>query len=527
MVTLQTANVFAAFAFVAGSVLAAEGPSEVFDGGPARPRGRIDELVWARLTELKILPARDCSDSVFVRRAYLDIIGTLPTEPEVSRFLRDPAPDRRAKLIDALLEREEFADYWAMKWCDLLRVKAEFPVNLWPNGVQAYHRWIRDSIRQNLPYDRFARALLTSSGSNFRDPPVNFYRAAQGGDPVAVAQSVALTFMGVRPDRLPPRTLAGLAAFFTKVEFKGTGEWKESILVFNPARTCTNPAVAPAPVFPDGSPARIAPGQDPRVVFADWLVRAENPWFARAIANRVWAWLLGRGIVHEPDDFRQDNPPSNPALLEYLSRRLAELNWDLKGLMREILNSQTYQFSPIPAAEHPQAAAQFAYYPMRRLEAEVLMDALCMITGTTEEYQSPIPEPFTWVPRNVRTIQLADGSITSPFLEMFGRPPRDTGLESERSNRITPDQRLHLLNSTHIRRKIEQGPKLAPIYAMVNNQPAEMVRRIYLTILSREPTPAERQRIEAYARSGAARGRELAVDLVWALINSSEFLYRH
>ncbi len=514
-------------ALAVGEVGRTAEPDPLMDGGPSRPRGRIDELVWARLAELKIPPARDCSDSVFLRRVYLDVIGTLPTEGEVVRFLRDPSPDRRAKLIDALLEREEFADYWAMKWCDVLRVKAEFPINLWPNGVQAYHRWIRDSIRRNLPYDQFVRALLTTSGSNFRDPPVNFYRAAQGGEPVAVAQAVALTFMGVRPDRLPPATLAGLAAFFTKIEFKGTGEWKESILVFNPARVCTNPAVAASPVFPDGTPARVAPGQDPRRVFADWLIRPDNPWFARAIANRVWAWLIGRGIVHEPDDFRDDNPPSNPALLTYLASRLPALGWDLKALMREILNSQTYQLSPMAATEHPQAAAHFAYYPMRRLEAEVLMDALCMITGTSEEYQSPIPEPFTWVPRNVRTIQLADGSITSPFLEMFGRPPRDTGLESERSNRITPDQRLHLLNSSHIRRKIEQGPRLAPIYGLANSNPAEMVRRIYLMILSREPTPSERQKFEAYLRSGVARGREAAVDLVWALINSSEFLYRH
>ncbi len=498
---------------------------DVVEDGPAQPKNRIDQIVFARLQQLGIAPARNCSDGVFVRRVYLDLIGTLPTAKEASRFLNDSSPDKRARLIEELLVREEFADYWAMKWCDLLRVKAEFPVNLWPNGVQAYHRWIRDAIHTNMPYDRFVRALLTSNGSNFRDPPVNFYRAARDGDPIACAQAVALTFMAVRPESLSREQLGGMAAFFTKIGIKGTGEWKESIVFFDPNKVCTNPAVGPQPVFPDGTPAKIPPGTDPRVVFADWLVRPDNPWFTRAIANRVWYWLFGRGIVHEPDDFRPENPPSNPELLDYLQQELVNGRFDLRHLYRLIANSQTYQLSPVATTDSPQATANFAYYPMRRLEAEVLIDAICMITGTTEEYSSQVPEPFTWVPRTVRSIQLADGSISSPFLEMFGRPPRDTGLESERSNRLTPEQRLHLLNSSHIRRKIEQSPKLATLYSL--RDPQEIAVRAYLTVLSRYPSADEQQRVREYLQNGPARGRDAVIDIVWALFNSSEFLYRH
>ena len=496
-----------------------------YDGGPATPRGRIDELVFARLKALDISPARDCSDSVFVRRAYLDITGTLPAARAAADFLADRSPEKRARLIDALLDTEEYADYWAMKWGDLLRVKAEFPINLWPNGVQAYSRWIRDSIRNNTPYDRFVRQLLTSNGSNFRDPPVNFYRAVQGGEPPAIADAVALTFMGVRADKWPPARRAGMAAFFTKIGVKGTGEWKESILYFDPAKTCTNPAVAAVPVFPDGTPARLTPGQDPREVFADWLLAPGNAWFSRAIVNRVWSWFFGRGIIHEPDDIRDDNPAVNPALLAYLQQELVAGRYDLKRLLRLILNSQTYQFSCIAASSKPGVEANFACYPLRRLEAEVLIDALCEVTGTTEEYQSPIPEPFTFIPKDVRSVQLADGSISSSFLEMFGRPSRDTGLESERSNRPTADQRLHMLNSSHIRRKIEQGPKMSQYLSTRN--PREAVSRLYLAILSRYPTDAELQAVSEHFGKGTAKGRDAAADLAWALFNSTEFLCRH
>ena len=240
----------------------------------------------------------------------------------------------------------------------------------------------------------------------------------------------------------------------------------------------------------------------------------------------MWFWLFGRGIVHEPDDLRPDNPASHPELLALLEKKLAAFQYDLKGLFRLILNSQTYQQSPIPRLNQPEAETYFASYPLRRLDAEVLIDALCQITGTTESYSSTIPEPFTFIPEEQRSIALPDGSITSPFLEMFGRPPRDTGLESERNNRPTAFQRLHLLNSSHIHKKIEQSRKLRTKMAQYGRNPQRGVDYLYLSILSRLPTTEELATVKQHQQN-SKRGRKAYADLVWALINSKEFLYRH
>jgi hypothetical protein len=484
----------------------------------------IDRLVFGRLRRLDIRPANVCPDAVFVRRAYLDVIGTLPTGQEAREFLEDQNADKRRSLIDRLLEREEFADYRAMKWSDLLRVKAEFPINLWPNAAQAYHRWIRSGLKENMPYDRFARELLTATGSNFRAPQVNFYRAVQSKEPTALAQAVALTFMGTRAEKWPTNRLTGMAAFFSQVGYKSTKEWKEEIVYFDPG-LATNGLWKTA-TFPDGTPARLSPDRDPREAFADWLVDPQNPWFARNIVNRIWSWLLGRGIIDEPDDVRPDNPPSNPELLAYLERELIASHYDLKHIYRLILNSKTYQLSSIPKSDNAAAEANFACYPLRRLDAEVLIDALNQITGTTEKYSSAIPEPFTFIPEDTRSIALPDGSITSSFLDMFGRPPRDTGLESERNNRPSAAQRLHLLNSSHIQRKIEQSRQIRSLLRSESGL-REIATTLYLTILSRYPTEEELKTVTAYSESGEVTRREATWDIVWALINSAEFLYRH
>ncbi len=486
------------------------------------PVSPIDAAVLATLRERGIEPAKPCSDEVFLRRAYLDVIGTLPDPQLVRSFLADRRPDKRAALIDALLERDEFADYWALKWCDVLRVKAEFPVNLWPNAVQAYHRWIRDAIRESKRYDQFARELLTSSGSNFRVPPVNFYRAIQGHEPSAIAQAVALTFMGSRLESWPGNRRAGMEALFSRVAYKGTAEWKEEIVYLDPV--ATDPLEA---VLPDGTKVRIDPAQDPRQVFADWLIAPDNPWFARNIVNRVWCWLLGRGIIHEPDDIRPDNPAVHPEVLEYLEGELLAADYDLRHIYRLILNSRTYQQSPIPQSDHADAEALFAQYPVRRLDAEVLIDALCWISGTEESYSSAIPEPFTFIPERQRTIELADGSTTSQFLEMFGRPARDTGLESERDNEPTDAQRLHLLNSSHIQRKIERSWRLKSLIALARGNRRVLIDSLYVNILSRHPTQDELAAGERYFQTGGVNLQQATSDLAWALINTKEFLYRH
>jgi hypothetical protein len=498
----------------------AQVPKSVYENPAAAvPRNKIDELVFKELKSSGIQPAHPCSDAVFIRRAYLDVIGTLPSMQEVVEFLSSRDANKRSALIDRLLERDEFADYWAMKWSDLLRVKSEFPINLWPNAVQAFHRWIRTSIKENMPYDRFVRLMLTASGSNFRVPQANFYRAMRKKEPKAIAQMVALTFMGVRAEKWPEDRLSGMAAFFSQIEYKSTAEWKEEIVISNPSKVVANA------VFPSGNPAHLMPDQDPREVFADWLVSPQNPWFARNIANRVWSWLLGRGIIQEPDDIRPDNPPSNPELLAYLEREVINCRFDLKRFYRLILNSETYQLSSIPASGSRKDEGSFAYYPIRRLEAEVLIDALDQISGTSEQYSSAIPEPYTFIPEKQRSIALADASITSPFFETFGRPPRDTGLESERNNQPTAAQQLHLLNSSHIQRKIEQG--LPALLRRANRGGGEVIYNVYMTILSRQPTEAEVKAMAEYYQSFGENRRDAIADIVWALINSAEFLCRH
>ncbi len=491
------------------------------------PVNHVDDLVLASLKAHGIQPANVCSDAVFLRRAYLDVIGTLPKPPEVVEFLADSSPDKRAKLVDALMERPEFADYWSLKWCDILRVKSEFPINLWPEAAQVYHRWVHDAMRDNMPYDEFARTLLTASGSDFRVPPANFFRAVQErakNDPANLASAVALTFMGMRTADWPADRLAGMAAFFSRIAYKPTAEWKEEIVYLDPA--ADGPLDA---TFPDGTKVRIPAGKDPRQVFADWLVKPGNPYFARCAVNRMWYWLMGRGIIDPADDIRPDNAPSNPELLDYLVKELVDSHYDMRHVMRLILNSRTYQQSSIPQSEDPKAEALFAYYPVRRLDAEVLIDALNWISGPFqgEEYENMTPEPYTFVPETRPTIDLADGSITSPFLEMFGRPPRDTGLLSERNNDPTTAQRLQLLNSSQVQQKIARSFRLRTMENLARGNPDRMIRAVYALVLSRAPTPEELAAARQTSQPVGGRRNQSAGDLAWTLINTKEFLYRH
>ena len=483
---------------------------------------RIDALVAASLRERGLAMAPVCSDEVFVRRVYLDLIGRLPEPREIRSFLQSRLARKRAILIDELLARTAFADYWTLKWCDILRVKAEFPINLWPNAVQAYHRWIYTALETNMPYDRFARELLTSSGSNFRVPQVNFYRAVQGQEPETLAAAVALTFMGARFEQWPESRQDNMAVFFSRLAYKKTAEWKEEIVYLDPT-----PVDPLAVTLPDGTRVQIHRDDDPRDVFAHWLIQPENPWFARNIVNRLWAWLLGRGIIHEPDDIRPDNPPLYPDVLTCLEKELVKADYDLRHIYRLIANSHTYQQSSIPHTDHPDAANLFACYPVRRLEAEVLIDALCWISGTHESYSSSIPEPFSFIPEEHPSIELADGSITSQFLETFGRPARDTGLESERNNDPSDTQRLHLLNSSHIQEKIERSSRLRQLSKVAGGNRRVLIGSIYLNVLSRYPTQAERITAERYFQTEGINTRQATTDLVWALINTKGFLYRH
>ena len=547
---------FAAFSILLGGVSYAEEIDPLYESdAPVKAEGELDKIVFAKLASLKIEPVL-CSDAVFVRRAYLDVTGTLPTAKEARSFLTDNSPDKRRALIEQLMERDAYADYWAMKWGDVLRIKAEFPINLWPNAAQAYHRWVRASIVENKPYDQFARELLTSSGSNFRVGPVNFYRAIQNKTPEGIATAAALTFMGSRTDYWPEGRLEGVALFFSQLSYKPTSEWKEECVFWDPLKAAETPGnvapghakvttagqvieddeegddAAPLPsgkpltaIFPDGTKIELPPDKDPRELFADWLITPENPWFAKSIANRVCSWVLGRGVVEEPDDIRDDNPPANPKMLAFLEKELIDNNYDLKHLFKLLLTSKTYQLSSMPRYQHPEAEANFASYPLRRLDAEVLIDAINQVTGTTDLYTSAIPEPFTYIPKDQSAISIADGSITSPFLALFGRSARATGMQSERDNEPVSSQWLHLLNSSHIQQKLERGPKLRAIFGS-GRKPAEIADELYLTFLSRRPTQEELKVVADYVQANKVKSIG-ALDITWGLLNSTEFLYRH
>jgi hypothetical protein len=558
---------------------AEDGAAAVYEQpGTPRPANPVDRIVFKKLAALNLEPVR-CSDAVFLRRVYLDVLGMIPTEEEARRFLESSSPDKRSELIDDLLKRPEFSDYWSMRWADILRIKAEFPVNLWPNAAQAYHHWVHTAIAENRPYDQMAREMLTASGSNFRVGPVNFYRAVQNKTPEGLAAAVALIFMGARAEEWPKEQLENLSVFFSQIGYKPTNEWKEEVVFWDPlgtTKTAGNSAPGSATVttviekntnqppslvrkpqfavFPDGTPVELSPSRDPREVFADWLITAENPWFSRCLVNRIWAWLLGRGIIHEPDDIREDNPPSNPELLAWLEDEFVKSGYDSKQLIRLILNSKTCQLSSVSNTEHPQAFEQFAAYPLRRLEAEVLIDAVNAITGTSDLYTSAIPEPFTYIPKDQSAVAIADGSIISPFLALFGRSARATGMWNERNNQTTAPQWRHMLNSGHIQKKLENGPGFRQL-TLRKYRPEEIVEKLYIAILSRPPAADEKATMLAYGNAAnpnkppqqpqgkMSRKEKEAhwkrwkdadnermkdwVDVAWALINSPEFLYRH
>lgn len=506
-------------------------PQELPEAFPEiTPNNRIDELVFAKLRKLNIPPSEVASDEVFLRRVYLDTIGTLPTPDEVRQFLSDSSPDKRARVIEQLLEREEFVDFWTLKWCDLLRVKPEFPIQLWPKGVASFYRWIRNSIAENKPYNEFVRELITASGDRYRNGPANYYRATSARDPQGWAEMTATTFLGVRIDCAHCHSHPfeawtwddnlGLAAFF-QVRMKRTPEWGNEVIYWDPGVRVRHPKTGEVvrPKFLGGEEPEIPSDVDPRVVLADWLTSPENPWFARAIVNRVWYWLMGRGIVHEPDDFRVTNPPENPELLDYLADELVKNNWDLKHIFRLILNSKVYQLSSVPNKWNAQDTVHFSHYPIKRLTAEQLLDAISQVCEA--------PERFPGMPPGIRAIQLPHNQIRSEFLDLFGRPARDITCECERKQETSMSQALYLLNTDHMEAKLRSGARI-PRLIKAGASDQEIVEELYLAALGRHPTAAEMQAALEYVGAAGQKNRVQALqDVLWAILNTKEFLFNH
>ena len=424
-------------------------------------------------------PDGTAADGVMVRRLYLDLAGRIPARDEAQAYVRSSDPKKREALADALLASQDFANYWAMRFCDVLRVKSEFPINLWPNAVYVYHARIRAFVERNEPWDEFGRALLTSQGSNFRDAEVNFFRATDMRTPDGWAETVAQTFLGIPPAELSAETRARLSACLSNVRLKDTREWKEEI------------------VYLDGPDRR---GELCDMLFGEW--RAAS---AAAFGARVRGWIFGPGAK--------------------ASGRPAEFR--LKDVLREIVLSDEYARGSVTGG-----------FPARRLDAEVLDDALCSLSGTSRNLQSPAPEPFTFLPPRRATVCVEDGSISNGFLTLFGRPARDTGLPGERDLGITAKQRLYLFNSGKLNQQL--GRIVAPpgrrpdgtAHPVYKLPFPKRVDDLYWRLLAREPMPRERQPIlDLWQRRGGGKKKgvrafDTLLDVAWCLVNSKEFLFR-
>ncbi|MDD3585836.1 MAG: DUF1553 domain-containing protein [Thermoguttaceae bacterium] len=504
-------------------------------GQDVKPWNQIDVLVLKQLEKKGLKPASVCSDSVFLRRVYLDLLGRIPQPFEINEFLKDTAKDKRARMIDSLLADERFYDYQTMKWADLLRIKSEFPINLWPNGAVVYHRWVREQLRNHVPYDQFARELLTASGSNFRCGPANFYRAVASRDALSYAEAVGSVFLDISTDTLSESQRNDLSQFFSRVAIKGTAQWKEEIVYWN-----RQPIESGKVVFPDGTTDAIKSDQDPRAVFAQWLTKSDNSFFKTCVVNRIWFWLFGSeigsgsqnriGMKNSMSGMTPGDEPLVPGLLEYLGNELVRNNFDLLSVYRLILNSRTYQQSSLQKEYRADSQKYFAVYPIRRIEAEVLQDIFIQIFNLQITYVSETPEPYAYIPSRQQTVQLGDAGITNSFLEMFGRATRDTGMESDRNNDITASQELFFINSNEInqwvQRKVRQTVAGGKSSQKGAGQLQQQLRFLWLSIISRPPSQQELDYAVALLKSGKNKN-QVAEDLVWSLLNSKEFLCRH
>lgn len=463
-------------------------------------------IICFLFSTVQVFASGRCSDEVFLRRAYLTVTGALPTSLECRKFLDSKEQDKRTELIDNLLDSELHLRYMQMRWGDILRIKSEFPSNLWPNGVQAYNRWVYEHLMANTPYDKMVSGLLLSEGSNFRSPAVNFYRGFQKRSPENFYRNINLLFLGER-DCTDNGHLC-----FSQVRFKSTKEWKEEIIYLDYEMETPWESV----ILKDGT--RITPEKDTdwREAYVSWLTSPENRRFAEVMANRMWYWVFGKGIVNEPDDWRADNQPSDPERLKEITDYFISSGYDMKALLKKILLSDEFNSKMAPEGQ----------YMAQRLPAEVIVDALASVTGVWNTYSSRVPEPFTFYPPKTRSTHLGDATVSSTELELFGKVSRDVSLESQRNNSITSRQLLYLMNSSELEKRIRKSPVLKQI---CTNQKTvrKLADSITLLTLSRRATPREIELYDRYMQQNGLSLEDLAYDIVWMQINSNEFLYNH
>jgi hypothetical protein len=502
---------------------------------PAPPeQNYVDKYVFGKLHLLSIAPAELCTDAEFIRRVSLDICGVLPTAEEVRAFLADGAKDKRARLINRLLERPEYADFWTLKWSDVLRSNRK---TIQEKGVLVYQEWLREQIQRDTPFDQVARALLTASGSTFANPPANFYRVAH--DPTGLAETTAQLFFGIRMqcakchnhpfERWTQDDYYSMAAFFARVRQKkdtlepGIGPMAVGAAEFiycDRAGEVVQPRTGKVmpPRFMGGAVASVPPGKDRRAVLADWLTGEKNPFFARSVANRVWFHLLGRGIVDPVDDFRDSNPSANDELLDALAKDFVAHQFDIKHLIRVIANSRTYQLSAQTNDSNKDDAKYFSHAVTKLLTAEQLLDAIC--TSTV------VPEKFPGLPLGTRATQLPDGEVNHVFLKTFGQPARELACECERESDSNLAQALQLINGPTINDKVRAPANRLGQLLGRKLPDMDVLRELYLATLSRPPEGDEVKAALDHVARGADK-RKAWEDVQWALLNSKEFLFRH
>ncbi|MBI1913328.1 MAG: DUF1553 domain-containing protein [Planctomycetes bacterium] len=499
-------------------------PGRVDDFPRLAENNFVDRHVLARLRKLNLLPSELCDDAEFLRRVSLDVIGTLPTAAEARRFLADRRPDRRLRLVDELLARPEYADFWALKWADLLRVDRQV---LGHKRAYAYYKWVRDSLARNRPYDRFVRDILTAEGPLADVPAGNFYKVVTESG--KAASDVAQVFLGVRIacaqchhhpfDRWSQTDYQGMLAFFAQVGARPSPRGEAVFAEGEPeARHPRTGEVVHA--HPLGSPApQKSPAGDRRLVLANWVTNSANPFFARNLVNRYWAHFMGRGLVEPVDDVRATNPPSNPELLDALAKSFVDSKYDVKQLIRTITASRVYQLSSQPNATNEGDEQNYSRARLKRVGAEVLLDMVCQATG--------IGEKFDGVPPGYRAIQLWDSKVGHYFLKTFGRPERVSACECERTAEPSVAQVLHLLNAPEMHVKISHaGGRVAKLVRQVHDDGA-LAEQLYLTFYGRFPEEKERAVAVEYLKKGKANRQQAAEDLAWSLMNSLEFVFNH
>ncbi|MBL9082337.1 MAG: DUF1549 domain-containing protein [Planctomycetales bacterium] len=489
----------------------------------------IDDLVFAKLKRLGMPPSEVCDDATFIRRATLDVAGRLPTPEESEQFLADKDPSKRDRLIDRLVDSGDYADYFANKWAAILRNRRKSPTYM--RGTYGFHAWIRESLYENKPYDQFVRDVLGASGEMSDNPPVAWYREVKEVD--QQVEDTAQLFLGLRIqcarchhhpfEAWSQRDYYGFAAFFSQVGRKpGSATDEERVFHKRGAARATNPktneVLKPTPL---GAPALdLAPERDPRQSLADWMATPDNKFFAPALVNRYWKHFYARGIVDPEDDLRVTNPATNPELLDALSQHFVKSKFDLKDLVRTICKSRTYQLSAEPNQFNGRDKQNFSRYYPKRLNAEVLLDALDSVAASNTS--------FAGLPAGTRAVQIPDNGVNSYFLTVFGKPEGASACECERSTDASLAQSLHLLNSQEIQGKLAAGTSRPALLAKDAAPLKDRIRKLYITAFSREPSNDELATAEAYINRAEEKNRQQAFeDVLWALLNTKEFLFNH